>query len=190
MKRTASALFSLAMLAALIMTAGCPEPGKKDIKMDAPPPPAYSIEDLTRVRYSSRVSFLAPPDWKIIKRRGNPVMFAISPGGEKDGPLANLVIENISQRMAPDEYLRANILSMRVSIDGLEFIKGGIETIRDRPTAWVRYKFPREGATIEALAYCRTVDYKAYVLTATAPDEEFESIEPLFRTMGRSLQAD
>jgi len=136
------------------------------------------------------ITLIVPADWSVTRKPNNPVLFAVAPGAGQYGPMANVVVEKLNQRMAPYDYLEANILGMRISLPGLAIKQGGVELGAGAANAWIHYSYPRKEITVEAIAYCRTVEYNAYVVTAVAPDEMFEKQEPLFRTIGRSLRID
>jgi hypothetical protein len=144
-----------------------------------------------RVHYKKYgITIITPADWTIARRTSNPVLFAVAPGAGDHGPMVNVVVEDLSQRLAPFDYLQANIVTMRVSLPGLETKGGGVEFSGPEAPAWIHYAYPRGDVTIEAIAYCRTKDYRAYVVTAMAPADRFPEHEALFRTIGRSLRID
>jgi len=129
-----------------------------------------------------------PSDWEVITREQNPVLFARPQEAGPSGPMVNVVIENLNKRMAPYDYLKANLLTMQVSMPGLEVRNGGVEVHAGISMAWLQYAYPREGVMIEALSYCQTKDFRAYVVTGLAPAREFKKLEPAFRMVGRSLR--
>lgn len=150
---------------------------------------AVQVPELTKNAFDPRsgAGFMVPGDWTVTVKEKNPVVFAAAPEAGPNGPLANLVVERISQRMDPYDYLRANVISMKISLQNLEFIRGGVEMSGEESTAWMTYSFLRGKAEVKALSYCRTRDYRAYVVTAIAPADRFPEYEALFRAMGRSL---
>jgi len=149
----------------------------------AAPPLPQQVHD---ERYHVSIAF--PADWTVTRREGNPILFALAPGASSFGPMANVVMENLTQRMDPYGYLEANLPAMRVSLPGLVFKLGGVEGGVQGPTAWILYTYPRGQLEIEALTYSRTSDYRAYVVTCAAPTNLFPENEALFRAIGRSLR--
>jgi len=160
------------------------KPGAEPGSTAAPQPPQ-------RIYYEKYgVTIIVPADWKVTKRTSNPVLFAVAPGAGDHGPMVNVVVEDLTRRMAPFDYLQANVISMRISLPGLETKGGGVEFSGPEAPAWIHFTYPRGDVTIEAIAYCRTKDYQAYVVTAVAPADRFPEYEALFKTIGRSLRID
>jgi len=191
---SAAAVLALCGLVSLGM-ASCP---KKDLtrtetssQAGAEPGSTAKPQPPQRV-YDTRfgITLIVPQDWKVTMRKTNPIIFAVAPGAGTYGPMANVVVERVNQRMDPYDYMMANIPAMRTSLPGLDFKQGGVESAGATSTAWIHYTYPREKITVEAIAYCRMKDYKAYVVTTIAPAEMFEEQKPLFRTIGRSLRID
>lgn len=180
------------LILALVLLAGgslgmasCPQ------RTGKPNPQALaSLNQTPQVVHDERygVALLVPPDWTISKKETNPVLFAMAPGATSYGPLANLVVEDVNQRMAAYDYLQANILAMRVSLPGLKVSRGGVEMAGGVSMAWIQFTYPRGEVLLEAIAYCQTRDYRAYVLTTIAPEFQFDGYEILFRTIGRSMR--
>jgi len=195
MKRTKFLVFGLAISALLIMGMGpcaendpaakAPPPGSNSNQTKVPPQPPKRVYDQRH-----GVAIMVPADWIIARKQANPVLFATAPDAGDNGPLVNLVVENISQRMAAFDYLMANAITMQLSLPGLEVKQQGVEPVGDSSTAWIHFTYPRDGQQVEAVSYCQTKDYRAYVVTALAPAEDFSKYEALFRTIGRSLAID
>jgi len=135
-----------------------------------------------------RITIQAPEPWQVSFRKNNPLLFAVAPGAGPMGPYINLVVEQTSQRMSPYDYLQANIISMKVSLDELEIKKGGVQLVAGRTAAWLHYTYMRGDEKIEALAYAWTGDYQAFVVTGVCPADEFDTYESVFRASGRSLR--
>jgi len=157
-------------------------PETPDLFKDAPPLPQKIINlDLG-------VVLAFPDDWTVSENPENPVLFAMAPGADLNGPLANLVVEKLTHRMNSFDYMEANTLTMKTAISGLEVKWGGVENLAGTSSAWLQFTFNRGGVKMEALSYCQTRDYHAYVVTALAPATQFETNEALFRAIGRSLK--
>ena len=170
---------------------GCPVkwPGASHEKKGPGPAPEASLtQRASAERFGA--SIMVPPDWTVSQKPSNPVLFAVAPGAGNYGPMANLVVENLNQRMSPYDYLQANIITLRVSLHGLEITHGGVELASSDAPAWIQFTYPRDQIKVEALTYCKTKDYRAYVVTMTAPADQFPQSERLFRAMGRSLQVE
>lgn len=149
-------------------------------------PPPQRVHDQRH-----RVSINVPADWTASRKNGNPFLFATAPGSDNNGPMVNLVYENISRRMDPLDYLTANLPTMQMSLPGLEVKESGIEPIGEgASTAWIHYTYPRGGEKIEALSYCQTRDYLAIVATCVSTEKMYPSQHALFRMIGRSLRLD
>jgi hypothetical protein len=168
---------------------GCPlkfpgaSPGKKS---PGPAPEASLTQRASSAQFGA--SIMVPPDWTVSQKTDNPVLFAVAPGAGAYGPMANLVVENLNQRISAYDYLQANIITLRVSLSGLEIKNGGVELADPEAPAWIQFTYPREKIKVETLTYCKTLDYRAYVVTMTAPADQFPQYERLFRAMGRSLR--
>jgi len=192
MKHAKFAIVVLTVCASL--SGGMAQCPKKD--RGAGPADAKSVASaaaaLTQRVYDERshVTIMVPDQWTVTRQNSNPVLFLIAPNAGPSGPMVNLVVENITQRMTPYDYLQANVITMRVSLSGLEVKEGGVELASPDSPAWIRYSYPRGGTRVEALTYCHTKDYMAYVLTALAPADQFPQYEPLFHAIGRSIQID
>jgi hypothetical protein len=144
-----------------------------------------------KVRDEDRgLSLLAPGDWKVKRSQHNPILFLSAPGAGPNGPLANVVVEDITQRMNPADYLQANLLTMQVSLPGLENITARNEYSAGIPMAWIQFTFLKDEVKVRALAYCQTKDFQAYVVTMVAPEADFARHEPTFRYIGRSLRVE
>lgn len=190
MKNKAPLLFAALLAAALGLGAACPlQDWDLSNKPQGDPEllnqPFQTVRD---DRYG--ISLSVPQTWTVTKKESNPVLFAVAPGATSYGPMANVVIEDLNQRMAPFDYLQANILSMRISLPGLKIIKGGVELYGGASQAWIQYRYPRGQIQVEAIAYCQTQDYRALVATTISPAVMFQQNELLFRAIGRSLRAE
>lgn len=135
-------------------------------------------------------SLVVPSDWKITQTQGNPVLFAEAPDAGTNGPLANVVIESVNQRMSPEDYLRANIITMQTSLPGLEIIDARVEVAAGVTMAWITFRFPRGNETVEVVSYCQIRDYLAFVVTGLSPAKDFPEYEETFRYIARSLRID
>lgn len=183
---------TIVLLAIGLAAAGCPKSwdeltGKTADRADpaaaetTAPPQKYQDPDFG-------FSLDLPSDWEVITREQNPVLFSRPKEAGPSGPMINVVIENLNKRMAPYDYLKANLLTMQVSMPGLEVRNGGVEVHAGISMAWLQYAYPRDGVIIEALSYCQTKEFRAYVVTGLAPAREFKKLEPTFREIGRSLR--
>jgi hypothetical protein len=150
--------------------------------LPAPGPPRR-VED-----ERNGIALFAPADWKAEKRTGNPALFLMAPQATAFGPLVNVVIEDLNQRLNPYDYLMANLPGMRISLPGLVFKTGGVEENAGISMAWITYTYPRGEIELTAMSYCQTRDYKAYVVTGMAPSNLFPQNEQTFRSIGRSLR--
>lgn len=136
------------------------------------------------------VTVVVPNDWKVTFRDGNPFLFATAPGAGLYGPAVNVVAETITQRLNPYDYLQANIYTMRLSLPGIEIVRSGLELKGGVGMAWMQYTYPRGQQKVEALSYAQTQEYRAYVVTATAPKEQYKKLEPQLRFICQSLRID
>ena len=174
-----------AFLLLILLATGCP-PKPPDIENQpastAPPKQVFDPE--------RGVSIMVPEDWKIVFKPGNPFIFAMAPGAGDYGPMVNVVVEDLSQRMHPYDYLQANIPTLRLSLPQLAIDRSGIETQGGINLAWIVYSYPRGAVKVWALAYAQTVEFKAYVTTGIAPEELFKPYETAFRSIGRSLRVE
>jgi hypothetical protein len=181
-------IIALLISGAFVLTSsGCPKTGPANKKANTGVPAAG---ELTQRVFDERygVTIMAPPDWTAARKNTNPLLFITAPGAGSDGPMANLVVEGLSQRMTPYDYLQANIITMRISLPELTVVTGGVELSDPNSPAWILYTYPRGKVKVEALTYCQTRDYRAFVITMIAPADKFPAYEPLFRAMGRSLR--
>ncbi|HUT54679.1 MAG TPA: hypothetical protein VM658_14910 [bacterium] len=179
---------SLAILAGAVSLglAGCPKNGPQS--SPGPAPESSLTQRASADKFGA--SIMVPPDWTVTQKTSNPVFFAVAPGAGNHGPMANLVVENLNQRMSPYDYLQANIITLRVSLSGLEIKNGGVELADPEAPAWIQFTYPRDQIKVEALTYCKTRDYRAYVVTMAAPADQFPQYERLFRAIGRSLRVE
>ncbi len=160
----------------------------KNVPLTDGPVQAPAFPGETKRVYAGSASLAVPENWEVVKRRGNPLLFSHPPGAGPAGPMANLLIENMTQRMEPFDYLQANIIGMSVSINDLEIARVGAGLTGGESYAWIQYRYTRREEPVEALAFCQTRDYQAYVVTAICPRSEFMEQEPLFRAIGLSLR--
>ena len=169
----------------ILLASGCPaKPPEIENQPATTAPPKQVFEP------ERGVSIMAPEDWKIVFKPNNPIIFALAPGAGDYGPMVNVVVEELSQRMHPYDYLQANIPTLRLSLPQLTIDRSGIETQGGINLSWIIYSYPRGSVKVWALAYAQTVDYKAYVVTGIAPAELFKPYEPAFRSIGRSLRVE
>lgn len=136
------------------------------------------------------VAVMVPGDWQVTFRDGNPFLFAVAPGAGPYGPMMNVITENITQRLNPYDYLQANIITMRLSLQGMRIVRSGMELKNGINMSWVQYTYPRGQQVVEAVSYAQTQEYRAYVVTAVAPEEQYKNLEPNLRFIGQSLRID
>lgn len=188
-------IFLIASLACCLAPSKCPSsgdltvPDKPDKKY--PPPILDKRSDVPLRSIANRrlgLSLKVPQDWEVNDREHNPVLFAVAPDAGTYGPMANLVIEELNNRINPFDYQEANIITMQASIQGLEVKWRGMENAGGASTAWIQYTYNRGGTQVEAISYCQTREFRAYVITCVAPAASYPEIEPLFREIGRSLR--
>jgi hypothetical protein len=174
-------LASILLLA--LIGAGCPP--KNVIIPIAPPAAPKRIYDP-----GYGLSVMVPDDWQVTFRDGNPFLFAVAPGAGPSGPMMNVITETITQRLNPYDYLQANIITMRLSLQNMKIVRSGIELKAGVNMSWVQYTYPRGKQMVEAVSYAQTREYRAYVVTAMAPKEQFKKLEPNLRFIGQSLRID
>ncbi len=150
--------------------------------------PVESVEFTVHYDQWKQYTLKVPADWDLEKRSENPVLFASAPGAGIDGPLVNVVVESLTQRMDPYQYLYANVPAMQMSIKDLNIIEGGVEPLPGSGMAWIHYEYPNDGKPVEAMSFCQTRDFSAWVVTTKAPKAMFESYKALFKAMGGSLR--
>ena len=157
-----------------------------------PPPELPKLPELSRYIHDDKlgVTVSVPEGWSVTQRLDNPVIFTTAPEAGPNGPLANLVIETLNSKMDPYNYLAANIISLQASIPQLKIQKWAVEMVDTRTIAWIHYIYPFNGEQVEAVAYCQTREFKAYVVTGMAPAAGFAKNEGLLRAIGRSLKID
>lgn len=129
-----------------------------------------------------------PEDWKVQKREVNPVVFASAPGAGRNGPSVNVVVEDLSQRMAPYDYLEANLVTMQTSLPKLEILQRGTGLHSGIQMAWILYGYVLHDKKVQAITYCQTKDYTAYVVTSMCPAERFDEYKGIFVKIGQSLR--
>ncbi len=134
------------------------------------------------------ISLSVPEDWTVKKGMGNPVVMANAPGADANGPSSNVVVEGITQRMAPYDYLEANLITMQISLPDLKILQRGTGLHSGIQMAWMLYTYPREDVPVAVLTYCQTKDYRAYVVTCICPRESFDEYKGVFVKIGQSLR--
>jgi hypothetical protein len=164
-----------------LLGASCP---KKNVHIPvvAPPAPKRVYDP------DFGISVMVPDDWTVTFRDGNPFLFAIAPGAGPYGPMMNVIAETITQRLNPYDYLQANIITMRLSLQNIMIVRSGMELKNGVNMAWIQYTYPRGKQVVEAVSYAQTSEYRAYVVTAMAPHEQFKKLEPNLRFIGQSLR--
>ena len=135
-----------------------------------------------------RFSIMAPPSWRTVRKSENPYLFLIVPGAGDDGPMSNVVIEAMNRGLGPYEYLQANIVSMKLTINGLTFLQGGSDNIGGIQIAWINYSYNSSSGTVEAVTYCQTKGLQAFSVTSLAPKDIFPSYQDTFKKIGHSLR--
>ncbi|MFO8056942.1 MAG: hypothetical protein R6V10_06585 [bacterium] len=184
----------LKILALLILPAllcACPkekarkgtEDGKEQVEAAEVRTPFKTIE-----ADGAGFSISVPKDWNVQKGGGNPVVFASAPGSDKNGPSTNVVVEELSQRMAPYDYLEANLVTMQISLPNLEVLQQGTGLHSGIQMAWILYTYPRDEVKVVALTYCQTRNYTAYVVTSMCPADRFDQYKSVFVKIGQSLR--
>lgn len=191
MKNRLFSTLILCLATALTLGAACPldnvnlSSSTPAVNRDAAlPPTELKLVQDERFNFSLTV----PQDWEVIRKEGNPVLFAVAPQSTSYGPMANVVVEDLNQRMAAFDYLEANILTMRISLPDLKIKRGGVELINGVSVAWLHYTYPRGQILVEAVAFCQTYDYRAYTVTTMAPAVMFREHEVILLMIGRSLR--
>ncbi|HNU88629.1 MAG TPA: hypothetical protein PKJ94_10075 [Ferruginibacter sp.] len=98
----------------------------------------------------------------------------------------NVVTEN-AKDLNLDEYEKANRLTMKGQMTGMNIIKDGETVIGNMPAKWIFYSFDYSGYPLKNTVYFLVKNRIGYTITCSALSSDFDKFQAAFKTSVNSF---
>lgn len=100
----------------------------------------------------------------------------------------NVVVEDLSVSMDADEYLKANLATMRKYLTDFKVHQKGNMTLDGRASRWIVYGHRMGQLKLKVLAVFLMNDQRGYVITSTSTPQRFSSYRKLFEKIAGTFR--
>lgn len=154
--------------------------------------PAGTLAQPTLVPYAYEASFeiAVPEGWVTVEDQGMMRMVTLSPSEDADDAFrenVNVVLDGVPSGMTPTEYAEQSFALLAEGTEGLEIVASDGAVLGGRIALRSIYEHSYEGRRLRVMSYLLIVGRRAYVITATAPEETFERYVPIFEAIASSF---
>lgn len=174
MKQNSARILWLSLLAAFLLggLAGCAN-NKEDANGNAEwsltPPPGWATSNLELLGLKGRQYF------SLIK------------GDDAFQENITVIKEPLNAPMTTEEYVKANLVTMKDTLTDMEVLDRGNLTIDGAAAEWLDYTHVMMNRTPRCRVYIFTIDNAGYSITCTALPDTFEEYEDDFRQAAQSF---
>lgn len=100
----------------------------------------------------------------------------------------NVTFEGLTAPITLSQYVDSQIVQLRGGFVDFSLIESADRTLRGRATRRIVYEHNYNGRRVRVLAYMSVTAQRAYVLTATALSETFDTYLPVFEKVMETFE--